>query len=251
FSTVTSSYPDKLSESVRVVVRCRPLNDREKAVSPEAVLSVEPQLCQCSIRRPGGQDDPPKQFTFDGLRGCRLDSRGLRDVTVWHRLSRSQGVTEGYNGTIFAYGQTGSGKSFTMQGVSEPEAQRGVIPRAFEHVFETIQCAENTKFLVRACFLEIYNEDIRDLLGNDTKQRLELKEHPERGVYVRDLSMHTVHGVGECERMMERGCRNRAVGSTLMNKDSSRSHSIFTLHLEICRTGEQEPCRKAAQKLCS
>lgn len=71
-----------------------------------------------------------------------------------------------------------------------------------------------------------------------------LKEHPERGVYVRDLSMHTVHGVGECERMMERGCRNRAVGSTLMNKDSSRSHSIFTLHLEICRTGEQEKPRK-------
>lgn len=50
-----------------------------------------------------------------------------------------QGVTEGYNGTIFAYGQTGSGKSFTMQGVSEPAAQRGVIPRAFEHIFESIQ----------------------------------------------------------------------------------------------------------------
>ena len=50
-----------------------------------------------------------------------------------------QGVTEGYNGTIFAYGQTGSGKSFTMQGVSEPAAQKGVIPRAFEHIFESIQ----------------------------------------------------------------------------------------------------------------
>lgn len=50
-----------------------------------------------------------------------------------------QGVTEGYNGTIFAYGQTGSGKSFTMQGVSEPAPQKGVIPRAFEHIFESIQ----------------------------------------------------------------------------------------------------------------
>lgn len=55
-----------------------------------------------------------------------------------------QGVTEGYNGTIFAYGQTGSGKSFTMQGVSEPAAQRGVIPRAFEHVFESIQVIKAT-----------------------------------------------------------------------------------------------------------
>lgn len=66
----------------------------------------------------------------------------------------------------------------------------------------------------------------------------QLKEHPERGVYVRDLSLHTVHSVGECERIIEQGWRNRAVGYTLMNKDSSRSHSIFTIHLEICNTGE-------------
>lgn len=114
-----------------------------------------------------------------------------------------QGVTEGYNGTIFAYGQTGSGKSFSMQGIQDPPSQRGIIPRAFEHIFESIQvregthllyllylcafpqfldltfssipqCAENTKFLVRASYLEIYNEEIRDLLGEDTKQKLEV-----------------------------------------------------------------------------
>ncbi|XP_054906401.1 kinesin-like protein KIF17 isoform X4 [Poeciliopsis prolifica] len=147
-----------------------------------------------------------------------------------------QGVTEGYNGTVFAYGQTGSGKSFTMQGVSEPATQKGVIPRAFEHIFESIQCAENTKFLVRASYLEIYNEEVRDLLGSNTKQKHELKEHPERGLYVRDLTMHTVHSVGECERIMEQGWKNRAVACTLMNKDSSRSHSIFTIRLEICNT---------------
>ncbi|XP_024126731.1 kinesin-like protein KIF17 isoform X2 [Oryzias melastigma] len=221
------------SESVRVVVRSRPLNDREKAVSSGVVLSMDLQHCQCFIWKPGAEDEPPKQFTFDGTYSGEHATEQLYNEAVCPLV---EGVTEGYNGTIFAYGQTGSGKSFTMQGVSEPEAQRGVIPRAFEHIFESIQCAENTKFLVRACYLEIYNEDVRDLLGNDVKQRLELKEHPERGVHVRDLSMHSVHSVGECERIMERGCRNRAVGSTLMNKDSSRSHSIFTLHLEICRT---------------
>ncbi|KAK6319099.1 hypothetical protein J4Q44_G00103100 [Coregonus suidteri] len=68
---------------------------------------------------------------------------------------------------------------FTMQGVSEPAGQRGVIPRVFEHVFESIQCAENTKFPVRASYLEIYNEEIRDLLGNDTKQKMEqFTQHP-------------------------------------------------------------------------
>lgn len=67
---------------------------------------------------------------------------------------------------------------------------------------------------------------------------IKLKEHPEHGVYVRDLSMQTVHSVGECERIMDQGWRNRSVGYTLMNKDSSRSHSIFTIHLEICNIGQ-------------
>lgn len=61
----------------------------------------------------------------------------------------SQGVTEGYNGTIFAYGQTGSGKSFTMQGVADPPAQRGIIPRAFEHIFESIQVCHDMKGLLQ------------------------------------------------------------------------------------------------------
>ncbi|NWV74093.1 KIF17 protein, partial [Dasyornis broadbenti] len=84
-----------------------------------------------------------------------------------------EGVTEGYNGTIFAYGQTGSGKSFTMQGVVDPSSHKGIIPRAFEHIFESIQRAENAKFPLRASYLEIYNEDVQDLLGADTKQKLE------------------------------------------------------------------------------
>ncbi|XP_047438604.1 kinesin-like protein KIF17 [Mugil cephalus] len=221
------------SEAVKVVVRCRPLNDREKALSSKMVLTMDLQRCQCFIEKPGAADEPPKQFTFDGTYYTDQTTEQMYNEIAYPLV---EGVTEGYNGTIFAYGQTGSGKSFTMQGVSEPMAQKGVIPRAFEHIFESIQCAENTKFLVRASYLEIYNEEIRDLLGSDTKQRLELKEHPERGVYVRDLSMHTVHSVGECERIIEQGWRNRAVGYTLMNKDSSRSHSIFTIHLEICNT---------------
>ncbi|XP_035200363.1 kinesin-like protein KIF17 isoform X2 [Oxyura jamaicensis] len=136
-----------------------------------------------------------------------------------------------------------------MQGVVEPSAEKGIIPRAFEHIFESIQCAENTKFLVRASYLEIYNEDIRDLLGADTKQKLELKEHPEKGVYVKGLSLHTVHSVVQCERIMETGWRNRAVGYTLMNKDSSRSHSIFTIHMEICTVDERGQDHLRAAKL--
>lgn len=95
-----------------------------------------------------------------------------------------QGVLEGYNSTIFAYGQTGCGKSFSMQGVADPTSQRGIIPRAFEHIFEAISVESGVKYLVWASYLEIYNEEIRDLLGADIKKRLDLKECPERGVYV-------------------------------------------------------------------
>lgn len=95
-----------------------------------------------------------------------------------------QGILEGYNCTVFAYGQTGCGKSFSMQGVDSPSSQRGIIPRAFEHVFEAISVTDDVKFLVLASYIEIYNEEVRDLLSSDTKRRLELKESPERGVYV-------------------------------------------------------------------
>ncbi|KAG8295865.1 Kinesin-like protein kif17 [Homalodisca vitripennis] len=145
-----------------------------------------------------------------------------------------QGVLEGYNSTVFAYGQTGCGKSFSMQGVESPPAQRGIIPRAFEHVFEAISLVEDVKYLVLASYLEIYNEEIRDLLGNDTKKRLDLKENPDRGVYVCELSHHTVACVADCQDLMERGWRNRSTGATLMNADSSRSHSILIERVCVC-----------------
>lgn len=123
-----------------------------------------------------------------------------------------------------------------MQGVNSPATQRGIIPRAFEHIFEAISTTEKSKFLVHASYLEIYNEDIHDLLGQDTKKKLDLKEQPDSGVYVSGLSMRPVHNVRECETVMEQGWKNRAVGSTLMNADSSRSHSIFTVYLESIET---------------
>uniref|UniRef100_A0A6J0UPJ8 Kinesin-like protein n=1 Tax=Pogona vitticeps TaxID=103695 RepID=A0A6J0UPJ8_9SAUR len=234
------------SEAVKVIVRCRPLNEREKQLGCKVVVSVDSARSQCSIQNPAATDDPPKQFTFDGAYYMNQNTEDIYNEIAYPLI---EGITEGYNGTIFAYGQTGSGKSFTMQGVVDPSSQKGIIPRAFEHLFESVQCAENSKFLVRASYLEIYNEDIRDLLGPNTKQKLELKEHPEKGVYVKGLSLHTVHSIAECERVMETGWRNRAVGYTLMNKDSSRSHSVFTIHMEICVTDERGQDHLRAAKL--
>ncbi|XP_075376700.1 kinesin-like protein KIF17 isoform X2 [Mycteria americana] len=234
------------SEAVKVIVRCRPMNEREKALGCKAVVSMESARGQCFLQNPTAAGEPPKQFTFDGAYYQEHNTEQIYNEIAYPLV---EGVTEGYNGTIFAYGQTGSGKSFTMQGIVDPSTQKGIIPRAFEHIFESVQCAENAKFLVRASYLEIYNEDIRDLLGADTKQKLELKEHPEKGVYVKGLSLHTVHSVVQCERIMETGWRNRAVGYTLMNKDSSRSHSIFTVNMEIYTVDERGQDHLRAAKL--
>ena len=110
--------------------------------------------------------------------------------------------------------------------------------------FQAIDASENMKYLVHASYLEIYNEEIRDLLGEDIKKKLDLKEHPEKGVYVKDISLHPVANTGECEALMAKGWSNRATGATKMNADSSRSHSIFTINIEMMSSTGDGQIRK-------
>ena len=98
-------------------------------------------------------------------------------------------MASSHAGTIFAYGQTGAGKTFTMEGVQDPPELRGIIPNAFQQIFDRVAlAAEGVQFLVRASYLEIYNEEVRDLLAKDPKNRLDLKENVDSGVYVKDLT---------------------------------------------------------------
>ncbi|XP_052227615.1 kinesin-like protein KIF17 isoform X2 [Dreissena polymorpha] len=223
-------------ECVKVIVRCRPMNTREKDLKCECVIKMAAERGQCTIVNPNDAKAPPKNFTFDGAYFIDSTTENIYNEIAYPLV---EGVTEGYNGTIFAYGQTGCGKSFSMQGITDPPSQRGIIPRAFDHIFETVSLAEKTKFLIHASYCEIYNEEIRDLLGKDIKCKLELHEHPEKGVYVNGLSQHTVHNVIECNKIMEKGWKNRSTGATLMNADSSRSHSIFTIMLEMMTPDEE------------
>lgn len=148
-------------------------------------------------------------------------------------------MLEGYNGTIFAYGQTGTGKTFTMEGGDiHDEVSRGVIPRAFDQIFGCIQISENVEFLVRASFIEIYNDQVIDLLRKDgTRKALELKSNPDTGVYVKDLSSFVMKDSGELMNLLDDGKQNRQVGATKMNANSSRSHCIFTITVERSEVG--------------
>ncbi|CAJ0918210.1 unnamed protein product, partial [Mesorhabditis belari] len=215
-----------MAESVRVICRCRPLNDREKKLNSKICVEMEGSSGRASLV---SDDSPQKDFTFDGA--YFIDSTGeqIYNEIVYPLV---ENVIEGYNGTVFAYGQTGAGKTFSMQGVMEVAAQRGIIPRAFEHIFLATATTPDTKFLVHCSYLEIYNEEVRDLLGDVRDQKLDIKEHSERGVYVAGLSMHVCHNVNDCQDLMNKGFANRHVGSTNMNAVSSRSHSIFTVYVE-------------------
>ena len=147
-------------------------------------------------------------------------------------------MLEGYNGTIFAYGQTGCGKTHTMMGVPTDANLRGIIPNCFAHIFGVIEQEEtDKKFLVRCSYLEIYNEEVYDLLTEPKKkgampEKLELHEGSEKGVFVKGLKWLIVKSIPEMEQAMNFGTRNRKTASTKMNAESSRSHSIFTIYIE-------------------
>ncbi|XP_069134066.1 kinesin-like protein KIF17 [Argopecten irradians] len=113
-------------ECVKVIVRCRPMNTREKELKCECVLSMDSKRAQCTIKNPADPKAPPKVFTFDGSYFTDSVTENIYADIAYPLV---EGVTEGYNGTIFAYGQTGCGKSFTMQGITNPASQRGIIPR--------------------------------------------------------------------------------------------------------------------------
>ncbi|MBN3302657.1 KIF3B protein, partial [Amia calva] len=225
----------KSSESVKVVVRCRPMNDKEVAANFERVVSVDVKLGQVSVKNSrGASNEHPKMFTFDSVYDWNSKQVELYDETFRPLVDS---VLLGFNGTIFAYGQTGTGKTYTMEGVRNDPERRGVIPNSFEHIFTHISRSQNQQYLVRASYLEIYQEEIRDLLSKDQSRRLELKERPDTGVYVKDLSSFVTKSVKEIEHVMNVGNQNRSVGATNMNEHSSRSHAIFVITVECSELG--------------
>ncbi|XP_034453937.1 kinesin-like protein KIF3A isoform X2 [Hippoglossus hippoglossus] len=225
----------EVGDKVKVVVRCRPFNQKEKMMGHKQVVNVDENRGTITVNKLENPHEPPKTFTFDTVFGP--DSKQL---DVYNLTARPiiNSVLEGYNGTIFAYGQTGTGKTFTMEGVRAVPELRGIIPNSFAHIFGHIAKAEgDTRFLVRVSYLEIYNEEVKDLLGKDQMQRLEVKERPDVGVYIKDLSGYVVNNADDMDRIMTMGHKNRSVGATNMNEHSSRSHAIFTITIECSEKG--------------
>lgn len=213
-------------ESVHVMVRVRPLNKKEISENDKNCITIDADnaITLNDLNNSAGN----RSYTFDRV---FTDAHAQKLIYDHSAFPIVEWLFEGFNCTIFAYGQTGCGKTHTMMGDAESPDEMGIVPRTFAHC-RSIICAEKDKrFLLKASYLEIYNECVFDLLC-DKRSKLDLKEDAKKGVYVKDLSVVTVGTLEEMRKIMEKGNAARTVGATAMNQDSSRSHSIFTLYVE-------------------
>ncbi|KAF8403419.1 hypothetical protein HHK36_011522 [Tetracentron sinense] len=220
--------------NVQVVIRLRPLSSAEISLQGYNKC-VRQDSCQ-TITWTG---HPESRFTFDVVADENVSQEKLFKVAGLPMVENCMG---GYNSCMFAYGQTGSGKTHTMLGDIEGGTRRhsvncGMTPRVFENLFLRIQKEkesrrdEKLRFTCKCSFLEIYNEQILDLL-DPSSVNLQIREDAKKGVYVENLRELEVTSARDVIQQLVQGAANRKVAATNMNRASSRSHSVFTCVIE-------------------
>ncbi|CAM9372644.1 unnamed protein product [Scytosiphon promiscuus] len=216
--------------STTVAIRLRPLNDREREGKQKRIWRCVPTHNSVTQQTsPDGNPLPDGKgtfFTYD-----RIFDEDSSTEAVYDGVAKEivHSVSRGMNGTIFAYGQTSSGKTFTMQG-GGGEANPGIVQIATQDLFRFIQEKTDRMFLMRVSYLEIYQEEIRDLLKPENTN-MQVREDPRKGVYI-DAHEETVGDFETVLKVLKMGEKQRHVGCTEMNSRSSRSHTIFRLVLE-------------------
>ena len=137
------------------------------------------------------------------------------------------GIIEGFNATVFAYGATGAGKTYTMLGT---QSEKGIMPRAVSDLFKMLQIFKNKEFKIQISYIEIYNEEIRDLLGD--REELKLREDPVKGIIILGVKEIMVENVDNFYDLLYKGNQKRTVGKTNANEASSRSHALLKINIE-------------------
>ncbi|KAK7915847.1 hypothetical protein WMY93_011608 [Mugilogobius chulae] len=212
---------------VRVALRCRPLVPKEINEGCQCCLTFVPGEPQVIV-------GTEKAFTYDYVFDPTVEQEEVFKSAVSSLLS---GLFKGYHATVLAYGQTGSGKTYSMGGTytaaQESDPSVGVIPRVIRNIFEKKEKATGSEFCLAVSYLEIYNEEILDLLSTSKeKSSISIREDPKEGIKIVGLTERQVMTAQEMVGCLEQGNSARTVGSTAMNAASSRSHAIFTITLE-------------------
>ncbi|CAO2585311.1 Kinesin-like protein KIF11 [Lemmus lemmus] len=241
----SSKKKEEKGKNIQVVVRCRPFNLAERKANAHSVVECDNVRKEVSVRTAGLTDKTSrKTYTFDMVFGASTKQIDVYRSVVCPILDE---VIMGYNCTIFAYGQTGTGKTFTMEGERSPnevytweeDPLAGIIPRTLHQIFEKLT-DNGTEFSVKVSLLEIYNEELFDLLSSstDVSERLQMFDDPrnKRGVIIKGLEEITVHNKDEVYQILEKGAAKRTTAATLMNAYSSRSHSVFSVTIHMKET---------------
>jgi hypothetical protein len=233
--------------NVRVALRIRPLIARE-ILDRDTVCLTQPDPRQPQVVI-GGADsgaDGGKVFAFDHVFSLASSQREVFETCVRPLVDS---LLAGFNSTILAYGQTGSGKTFTVglsnvTSLAGSEEEQGIIPRVARALYDAIAAAKReapaASFNVRVVFLEVYGDDLRDLLNVSASRALAIRE-TEAGVGVQGAVERTCETVSEMMAVLEEGSLCRTTGSTMMNAHSSRSHAVFTILLD-----QHVPCAAPA-----
>ncbi|NXF54685.1 KIF27 protein, partial [Oceanites oceanicus] len=226
---------------VKVAVRIRPLLSKEVLHNHQVCVRLVPNTQQIII----GKD---RVFTFDFVFGKNSTQEEVYTVCIKPLLVS---LTEGYNATVFAYGQTGSGKTYTIGGghiASVAEDEKGIIPRAIQELFQHISENCNIDFHVKVSYIEVYKEELRDLLELETSvKELHIREDEKGNTVIVGAKEFQVECADEVISLLESGNAARHTGTTQMNEHSSRSHAIFTISICQKQSAESQKSTDVAQ----
>lgn len=232
------SSTDYVCNHVKVFIRVRPENAREKDGKHRKVVHVvdkhmlifDPKEEEIGFfyrskvqRRYLSNKNKDLQFIFDRVFDANSSQWDIFEETK----SILESVFNGYNCTVFAYGATGSGKTHTMLGSSE---KPGVMYLTMKEMYDRIERLKNEKSCdVAVSYLEVYNEEVRDLLANS--RSLAVREDAQNGVVIQGLTLHKPSSSKQLLQMLDYGNKNRTQHPTDANSNSSRSHAVFQIYL--------------------
>ncbi len=243
-----SSGDEEKGNNVQVMVRIRPQSHLEKEGNHPVVITA-PNDEEVKVRQSKkGTTIADKAYTFDNVFNSHSTQEEVFRVAIEPLVSE---VLAGFNCTVFAYGQTGTGKTHTMEGTLSADAnekEAGVIPRCVHTIFERLQ-KTYTEYSVKVSFLELYNEELSDLLTEDDRPLRIFEDTTGRsGMMVNGLEEMLVSSADQVFGLLKRSQQKRRVAETNLNKNSSRSHCVFTITIhgkeasvdgdDVIRTGK-------------
>ncbi|XP_026668991.1 kinesin-like protein Klp61F [Ceratina calcarata] len=226
-------------QHIQVFARVRPINDLEKNNKSKNIIEI-PNDKELIVHE-RLHDKFSKKFRFDHVFGPSSKQIELYNIVISPLVEH---VLAGYNCTVLAYGQTGTGKTFTMEGDSDfsstlnwqADSSAGMIPRAISHLFDKLQLLKAQEYNIRVSFLELYNEELFDLLspnGDSSKMRLYEDASKKGAIIIHGLEEITIQNKNEVYRILEKGSEKRQTTATLMNAQSSRSHTVFSITVHM------------------